>query len=52
VAAVSFPDISDLGLRDHVLWGSLLLVLAFHGTGRLSLDRVIELTRRRPNIAS
>lgn len=38
VAAVSFPDISDLGLRDHVLWGALFLVLFFHGPGRLSLD--------------
>ena len=38
VAAISFPDISDLGLRDHVLWGALFLVLFFHGPGRLSLD--------------
>jgi uncharacterized membrane protein YphA (DoxX/SURF4 family) len=35
---VSFPDISDLGLKDHVLLGALLLVVAFHGAGRLSLD--------------
>lgn len=39
MAAISFPDISDLGRQDHVLWGSLLLVLVFHGPGRLSLDR-------------
>lgn len=45
VAAISFPDISDLGLRDHVLWGSLLLVLLFHGPGRFSLDRAIALFR-------
>ncbi|MFZ2267984.1 MAG: DoxX family protein [Azonexus sp.] len=38
MAAISFPDISDLGLQDHVLWGSLLLVLIFHGPGRFSLD--------------
>ena len=38
MAAISFPDISDLGLQDHLLWGSLLLVLAFHGPGRFSLD--------------
>ena len=38
MAAISFPDISDLGLQDHVLWGSLLLVLLFHGPGRFSLD--------------
>ena len=38
VAAVSFPDISDLGLQDHLLWGLLLLVTVFHGPGRLSVD--------------
>lgn len=38
VAAMSFPDISDLGLQDHVLWGSLLACLAAHGPGRFSLD--------------
>lgn len=38
MAAISFPDISDLGLQDHVLWGALLLVLLMHGAGRCSLD--------------
>lgn len=38
VAAVSFPDISDLGLQDHLLWGLLLLVTLLHGPGRLSVD--------------
>lgn len=38
MAAISFPDISDLGLQDHVLWGALLTVLVFHGPGRWSAD--------------
>lgn len=38
VAAYSFPDISELGLQDHVLWGALLLVVFFHGAGRFSVD--------------
>jgi putative oxidoreductase len=38
VAATSFPDISDLGLQDHLLWGMLLLVTLLHGPGRLSVD--------------
>ena len=42
VAAISFPDISDLGLQDHVLWGAVLLVTVFHGPGRLSLDGWIK----------
>ncbi|MBV8125660.1 MAG: DoxX family protein [Burkholderiaceae bacterium] len=42
VAAISFPDISDLGLQDHVLWGALLLMLVFHGPGRLSIDHWLD----------
>ena len=38
VAAVSFPDLSDLGLQDHYLWGTMLLMLALNGCGRFSLD--------------
>jgi putative oxidoreductase len=38
VAAISYPDIAPLALKDHWLWGVLLLVLAFHGPGRLSAD--------------
>ena len=38
VAVTSYPDISDLGRQDHVLWGALLLVTALHGPGRCSID--------------
>lgn len=38
VAVTSFPEISDLGRQDHLLWGMLLLVTLLHGPGRLSLD--------------
>lgn len=41
MAAVSFPDISDLGLQDHWLWGALLLVTVFHGPGRWSVDAIL-----------
>lgn len=44
VAVSSYPDISDLGRQDHVLWGALLLVTVLHGPGRCSLDA--WLTRR------
>ena len=43
VAVISYPDLSAAGLKDHVLWGALLLVLAIYGPGRLSIDRVIGL---------
>jgi len=38
VAAISYPDLSDAGLKDHVLWGVLMLVLAVYGPGRISID--------------
>lgn len=42
VAVISYPDLSDAGLKDHVLWGALMLVTAFYGPGALSLDRLID----------
>ena len=41
VAATSYPDISEAGIKDHFLWGALLAVTFFHGPGRISLDNVI-----------
>jgi putative oxidoreductase len=41
IAATSYPDLSPAGLKDHVLWGALLLVLFFHGPGRLSVDHLL-----------
>jgi putative oxidoreductase len=38
VAAISYPDISDAGLKDHVLWGWWCVVLICTGPGRLSID--------------
>ena len=40
VAAISYPDLSPAGLKDHYLWGALMLVIAFYGPGRLSVDRL------------
>jgi putative oxidoreductase len=38
VAVVSYPDLSAAGLKDHILWGTLLVVTFVYGPGRLSLD--------------
>ncbi len=42
VAATSYPDLSPAGLKDHVLWGALMLVLVFYGPGKIALDAWIE----------
>lgn len=42
MAVISYPDLLDLARRDHLLWGTLLLVLAMHGTGKLSLDHWLQ----------
>jgi putative oxidoreductase len=41
VAVISYPDLSDAGLKDHMLWGALLLVTFFHGPGKWSLDHFL-----------
>lgn len=40
VAVISYPDLNEVGLKDHVYWGILLLVTLLHGPGKLSLDHV------------
>ena len=42
VAVISYPDLSDAGLKDHILWGTLMLVLAVYGPGKLSVDRLLS----------
>jgi putative oxidoreductase len=41
IAVISYPDLSDAGLKDHYLWGALMLVIAVYGPGKLSIDRWI-----------
>lgn len=42
VAVISYPDLSEGGLRDHVFWGILLALFFFRGPGKLSLDYLIK----------
>ena len=44
VAVISYPSLSDAGLKDHILWGTMLLVTIFYGPGRIAVD---EWLRRR-----
>lgn len=42
VAAISYPDISPAGEKDHFIWGLMTVVLFLYGPGRLAADWIIE----------
>jgi putative oxidoreductase len=42
VAVVPYPDLPDIAVKDHILWGLMLLVLFVHGPGALSADRLLS----------
>lgn len=42
IAVISYPDLSEVGLKDHQYWGLLLLVTLLHGPGKLSLDHLLR----------
>jgi putative oxidoreductase len=41
IAAISYPELMAPGIRDHQVWGIMLLVTLLHGPGKLSLDHLI-----------
>jgi putative oxidoreductase len=42
VAVISYPDLSELGRADHILWGAMILAIALFGPGKIALDRWIN----------
>jgi putative oxidoreductase len=42
VAVYSYPDISDAGIKDHMLWGAMLAVIATVGPGRIAVDTILD----------
>ena len=42
VAVISYPDINAAGIKDHLLWGTMLAGTFFHGPGKLSLDHLLK----------
>ncbi|RTZ64677.1 MAG: DoxX family protein [Aquificaceae bacterium] len=42
VAAISYPDISTAGMKDHIIWGTMLAVLFTFGPGTLSIDKILS----------
>jgi putative oxidoreductase len=42
VAVVSYPDLPDIAVKDHILWGLMLLVLLVYGASGISVDRWLQ----------
>ena len=42
VAAISYPDINIAGIKDHMLWGTMLAITFFHGPGKISVDYLLK----------
>jgi len=42
IAVLSYPDLGEVGLKDHQYWGLMLLVTLLHGPGKLSVDHFIR----------
>ena len=42
VAVISYPDLNAAGIRDHQVWGIMLLVPLLYGPGKLSIDHLIK----------
>jgi len=40
-AVLSYPDLNAAGIRDHQVWGIMLLVPLMFGPGRLSIDYLL-----------
>jgi putative oxidoreductase len=46
VAVVSYASLPDIAVKDHYLWGVLILVVLVFGPGKISLDHWLEERRR------
>ena len=42
VAVVSYAALPDIAVKDHILWGTMLLVLTVLGPGKIALDHWLE----------
>jgi putative oxidoreductase len=42
VAVVSYQALPDVAVKDHILWGTMLLVLTICGPGKIAVDTWLE----------
>jgi putative oxidoreductase len=45
IAVVSYASLPDIAVKDHYLWGVLILVVFIFGPGKISLDHWLESRR-------
>jgi putative oxidoreductase len=41
IAVVSYAALPDVAVKDHILWGTMILVVLLFGPGKISLDHWI-----------
>ena len=42
IAVISYPALADIQVKDHILWGTMILVILLFGPGKISLDHPLE----------
>jgi putative oxidoreductase len=42
IAVISYPDLNEVGVKDHLYWGMLLLVPLLYGPGKISFDHLLR----------
>lgn len=52
IAVISYPALPDIAVKDHILWGTLLLVLTVFGPGKIALDYWLQGRLAPPSAAS
>ena len=41
IAVISYAALPDIAVKDHILWGTMILVVLLFGPGKVSLDHLI-----------
>jgi len=47
IAVISYAALPDIAVKDHILWGTMILVILLFGPGKISVDYLLERRLRR-----
>ena len=47
IAVISYAALPDIAVKDHILWGTMILVILPFGPGKISVDYLLERRLRR-----